>query len=225
MSSGSIDARTHLVWHIQPGDVAAAHLHESGGTELRKAEGTGRVAVLYAYSIEVPAKALTWLDYCEGEDRRLLREATNGNRFDQWFGRNREADIWTLATAWHFYRGWVTGRNVPDFRTCMAKRFYPRPFLDQLLASSHGWLLWDFQVELICHAVLKRKHFARFVADEWCRGRWSDSCGTVPDNAPLPDGDRLPETLADRSWRERHGPLMYFGAPDLHLAYALQTLR
>lgn len=222
MSSESEELRTHLVWRIQPKAYAARHLQRSGGRELRDSTSQESVAVLYAYGPGDPGKALTWEAYRRDSDSRLLRETTRLNRFDAWYASNRDADVWTLASVWRFYRDWVVGYNVPHWQSCLRPRFSRDSLLDPLLTVSRGWLLWDFQIDLVCGAAFDSQEQAKRVADAWRLQHWSGE--PEPTAATLPDGSSLIAVLHERSWKERHGAVMPFGFPDLRLAYALQAM-
>lgn len=178
--------------------------------------------MLYAYGSGGAPKALIWEAYRQESGSRLMREAQDLNRFDAWFESNRDADLWTLATVWRFYRDWVVGCNVPHWQSCLRKRFSPDPLLDQVLAASRGWILWDFQVELVCALALEKPAEARWAAESWRLQHWRGE--PPPADAVLSDGSSLLDVLHERSWKDRQGAVMPLGDPDLRLAYALQTL-
>lgn len=212
----------HLVWRIQPRAQAAERLQRSGGRELPDAASQDHVAVLYAYGAGGPPRALTWEAYRRDTGSRLVREAMDINRFDAWRESNSDADVWTLATVWRFYRDWVVGYNVPHWQSCLRKRFTPDPLLDQVLRPSRGWILWDFQVELVCSLAIDKPAAAKRAAESWRLQHWRGEA--PPGDCILPDGSSLLGVLHERSWKERHGVIMPFGDPDLRLAHALQEL-
>jgi hypothetical protein len=214
--------QSHLVWRLQPRAHAAKHLQRSGCRELPDSSSQDTVAVLYVYGSSGSPKAITWEAYRSESGSRLMREAMNVNRFDAWFESNRDANMWTIATVWRFYRDWVVGYNVPHWQSCLQKHFPYAPLLDQVLSVSRGWILWDFQVELVCGLAMDNASDAKRAAESWRLQHWRGEA--PPTDAVLPDGSSLIGVLHERSWKERHGGIMPFGYPDLALAHALQTL-
>jgi hypothetical protein len=221
MSNDSEHPQSHLAWRIQPKALAIKNLQRSGCRELPSTLTQDNVAVLYVYGSKGSPKALTWEPYRNDTGGRLMREATTLNRFDAWFESNRDANVWTIAAVWRFYRDWVVGYNVPHWQSCLQKQFSVAPLLDEVFAVSRGWILWDFQVELLCKLAIENASDARRVAEMWRLQNWREedpSTGIV-----LADGSSLIGILHERSWKERHGAIMSFGDPDLRLAYAIQA--
>lgn len=222
MPSDPPESRSHLTWQLLPTRIARQRL-ETAGLKPPDGQAEDDIAVLYAYAADQSPVLLASMP-CHPECcDRLLREAAVENRFSQWFERNRHADIWRLAAAWHFYRDWLTGLDVAHWQSRLIRHFDAWPFTDALLAPSCGWILWEFQVRFLCSAALRNADATTRAVDTWI-AQTSDMSSTLASLA-LPDGTDLVGVLGERAYRDREGTVMAYSDPDLPLAYALRRLR
>lgn len=216
------ESSSHLSWQLLPARIAQ-HRLEGAGLKAPEGQAPDDIAVLYAYTGDQPPVPLASMPCHPERCDRLLREAAVENRFSQWFERNRPADIWTLAATWHFYRDWLRGLDVAHWQSRLIRHFETWPFADKLLAPSYGWILWKFQVRLLCSAALRNADATTHAVDTWI-AQTSDMDDTLA-NLALPDGTDLAGVLGERAYRDRDGAVMTYSDPDLSIAYALKALQ
>ncbi|MFO1517565.1 MAG: hypothetical protein U1F22_11645 [Lysobacterales bacterium] len=184
---------------------------------------TDEVAVLYQLLDGTTPAALTWVHAPEPDHRENLQvECSRENTFAAWLNRRaHDGNIWHLAMAWQFYRDWVCGFCTDHWRGRLTRRFPPDPFLDQLLAPTHGWLLWSFQVELLVHSAVADVEGAQHLAKLW-RVLHPEREAAL-DGITLPNGTPLWDALCERSPRLRDGTPLSGGRPEMPLAALLHA--
>ena len=210
-----------LIWKVEPWSTASQRLLLPVDSYDMAADDA--TAVLYMLLDGTTPAALTLLQAPEPDRREnLLSECARENTFSSWLNRRAHGrNIWDLAMAWQFYRDWVGGFCCDHWRGRLARRFPPNWFLDELLAPTHGWLLWSFQVEHLCNSAVADVENAQRLSKLW-RMQHPDRQAVI-EGINLPSGMRLWDALCERSPRLRDGSFLSGGRPDMPLAATLHA--
>lgn len=210
-----------LLWKLESWSTASQRLlMPLESVDMAADEET---AVLYMLLDGTTPAALTYVRAPEPDQREnLLSECTRENTFAAWLNRRAyDRNIWHLAMAWQFYRDWVCGFCSDHWRGRLARSFPPDRFLDELLAQTHGWLLWSFQIEHLVYAAVADVESALHLSKLW-RTRHPDRQAALED-IRLPSGMPLWDALCERSPRLRDGSLMSGGRPEMPIAATLHA--
>ena len=164
------------------------------------------VGVLLAYAEDLTPLALTWLKpRTRGGFRRLKHEAQVINGYSCWWETHRDVGLCWTAAVWQFYSDWLNFVDVEHWRCNLLKNMRPDPLLDDLLAPTRGWLLWDYQLELVCEvlAAISTRGDAMLIQAAICAGDLEMLIGIR-----LPGGILLSQAIQERCRWQQHKPLL-----------------
>ena len=197
MSNNSDECRFGITWRIADSARLGQRLGKFGmsvplGREVQYGQ-------LFAWGHDQRPRLIGWLPLDERLHATVNREMKDkSHSLARWLERQPALDISTIAIGWTFYWRHLQDGGSDAWPTHLRRAFPRDPLLDGILALSKGWLLWDFQLQLLAQLCRLESHVLQNISIQL---RDADSSfQAVLQSARLPDGRSLANLLKERGY-------------------------
>ena len=140
-----------FAWRIVSYARHEARLHALG--EASSFPARTKFAHLFSWrGVERP-RFVAWVVTDKVLSKAIAKEADEPSHpLARWLARQPRIDPWVVAMGWTFYWQHLMQPSQTAWETQIRRRHPPHAWLDRLLEPSRGWLLWDFQLQLLAES-------------------------------------------------------------------------
>ena len=193
--------RFNLVWSVCSAEQTAQRLnHMKPSAALDPAARYGHLCI---WREDQRPRLVAWLALDEQIEAAIAREgAGSALSLSRWLEGQSRIDLGAVALGWTCYWQHLAQGGSNAWAAHLRRPFESDPMLDQALAMSRGWLLWDHQLQLLADLSIAGEMAPKALAHE-LRSKVEHAIDWVK-QARLPDGRALESVIKERSYPLAH---------------------